>query len=110
MERRPTTRLWLQNNTNNQQRQQNQLRPNSGPNGQAPRSSSMNRWILIIIVALLSIYAYNYFISNNNTSSSQRDELTYSQFYDQVNSGNIKSAVFIGQNDIQGTYRNPPGA
>jgi len=111
----PTNIQRLQNNNNNlnngPQRQQNQLRPGPGgrPNGQAPRGSRLNTWLLAIVVVMLVIYLYNFFSSSNNSSSSQRAELSYSQFYDQINKGNIKDATIIGDSDIQGDFRQSVG-
>ncbi len=107
MEKQPANILWLQNNNNNMPPQRpNQMRPGGGSNGQAPQGgSSLNRWLLIIVLIMLAIYGYSYINSNNNTSSSQRAELTYNQFYDQINAGNIKTAVFNGQVDITGNLR-----
>src|SRR5438270_1488269 len=105
---------WLLNNNNNNspQRPQNQLRPgqNGRPNGQSPQGGSpINRWLFIIVLVMLAIYAYSYFNPANSSNSAQRTELTYSAFYDQINAGNVKTAVFNGQTDIIGELRNPPG-
>src|SRR5438309_8501896 len=105
---------WLLNNNNNNspQRPQNQLRPgqNGRPNGQPPQGgTSINRWLFIIVLVMLAIYAYSYFNPANNSNSAQRTELTYNAFYDQINAGNVKTAVFNGQTDITGELRNPPG-
>lgn len=106
MEHQPVTRHWLQNNNNTPQRQQNQLRqgPGGRPNGQTPqrRMSPINRWLLIIVALMLGIYLYQYFSSSSNSSTPQRTELRYDQFYDQITAGNIKTATIIGQTDIQG--------
>lgn len=118
MSEQPNTMLWLQNNNNNTpQRPPNPMRPgpNGGgrPNGQTPpnRPSSLNRWLLIIVLIMLAVYGYSFFTSNSNTSSaSKRDELTYSQFYTQINAGNIKTANIVGQTDINGDFRNSVGS
>ncbi len=108
MDKQPPNILWLQNNNNGPQRQQNQFRPGGRPNGSTPQGpSSINRWLLIIVVVILSIYAFNYFMSSSNNSSPQRDEIAYSTFYQYVGEGNIKTVVFMGQNDIVGDYRTP---
>jgi cell division protease FtsH len=110
MDKQSANILRLQNNNNNNVPPQrpNQLRPGGGPNGQAPQGGSpLNRWLLIIVLIMLAIYGYSYFNSNNNASSTQRTELTYNQFYDQINAGNIKTAVFNGQVDITGDLRTP---
>ena len=113
MEKQPANMHWLQNNNNTPQRQQNQMRPGPGnrPNGQPPQRgmSSINRWLLIIVALMLGIYLYQYFNASNNSSSSQRAELTYSNFYNQITVGNIKTATIIGQTDSQGELCNPVG-
>jgi cell division protease FtsH len=108
MEKQPANILWLQNNNNNMPPQRpNQMRP-GGSNGQTPQGGSpLNRWLLIIVLIMLAVYGFSYFNSNNTTTSSQRAELTYNQFYDQINAGNIKTAVFNGQVDITGYLRTP---
>ncbi len=110
MDKQSANILRLQNNNNNNipPQRPNQLRPGGGPNGQAPQGGSpLNRWLLIIVLIMLAIYGYSYFNSNNNATSSQRTELTYNQFYDQINAGNIKTAIFNGQVDITGDLRTP---
>ncbi|HYL43311.1 MAG TPA: ATP-dependent zinc metalloprotease FtsH [Ktedonobacteraceae bacterium] len=115
MNKQPANMHWLLNNNNNSpQRQPNQLRPgqNGRPNGngQAPQGGSpINRWLFIIVLVMLAIYAYSYFNPANTSNSAQRTELTYNAFYDQINAGNVKTAVFNGQTDITGELRNPPG-
>jgi cell division protease FtsH len=107
-----TRKLWLQNN-NNTPRPPNQLRGNGNggrPTGQPGRGgSNLNRWLLIIVLVMLGIYAYSYFNPGNNTNTSQVDQLTYNAFYDQINQGNVKTATFNGQTDIIGEFRSPVG-
>ena len=111
MDKQPANILWLQNNNNKPpQRQQNQLGPGNRPNGQTPqRGSGINRWLLIIVLVMLGIYAYSYLNPSNNSNTSNRDELSYSEFYTQINDGNIKTAVFNGQTDISGEFQHPLG-
>ena len=111
MDKQPANIYWLQNNKNKSpQRQQNQLGPGSRPNGQPPqRGSGINRWLLIIVLVMLGIYAYSYLNPANNSNTSNRDELTYSAFYTQIYDGNIKTAVFNGQTDITGQFQHPVG-
>ncbi|HLX58455.1 MAG TPA: ATP-dependent metallopeptidase FtsH/Yme1/Tma family protein, partial [Ktedonobacteraceae bacterium] len=116
MEREPAKSYWLQNNNNVPPRQQNQLRPGPGgrpnPNGQPPQRgmSSLNRWLLIIVVAMLGIYLYQFLSANNNNSNqSQIKELSYSDFYNEIKAGNIKSATIIGSTDISGNFCTPEG-
>src|SRR5579883_824728 len=103
---------WLLNNNNSPQRQQLDPGRNgrSGPGGQSPqnRPSMLNRWLLIIFVVMIGVYLYQYFSASSSSSSTpQRDQLTYTQFYDQINAGNIKDATFNGQIDITGDFRQP---
>ncbi|TMC16044.1 MAG: cell division protein FtsH, partial [Chloroflexi bacterium] len=111
MDKQPANIHWLQNNNKKSpQRQQNQLGPGSRPNGQTPqRGPGINRWLLIIVLVMLGIYAYSYLNPANTSNTSNRDELTYSSFYSQINDGNIKTAVFNGQTDITGQFKNPVG-
>jgi cell division protease FtsH len=111
MDEQPANIHLLQNN-NAPQRQQNQLRPGGSGrpngNGQTPQRgpSLVNRWLLIVVGVMLAIYVYMWFNMNTNSASSpQRNELSYSSFYDQINAGNIKNATFIGTIDIQGDFR-----
>ena len=105
--------LWLQNKNNQPgPRQQNPLRSNQrpesgGPNGQTPRSgsSSLNRWLLVIVLLMLGIYLFQFF-NNPNNNTPQRMELKYSDLYAQIKSGNVKSATIIGQTDINGYFCN----
>jgi cell division protease FtsH len=114
MDKEPAKTLWLQNN-NSPQRQQNQMRPGGGgqnQNNQSPqggRQSNLNRWLLIIVLVMLGIYAYSYFSSTNSANSSQIDQLSYSSFYSQIYAGNIKTASFNGTTDISGNFNNPVG-
>jgi len=113
MTKEPANSYWLQNNNNTPQRSRNQLRPGPAgrPNGQPPQRgmSSVNRWLLIIVLVMLGIYLYQFFNASNNNTSSQRKELAYSDFYNQINDGNIKSATIIGSSDITGDFCSPVG-
>ena len=111
MDKQPANIHWLQNNNKKSpQRQQNQLGSDNRPNGQTPqRGPGINRWLLIIVLMMLGIYAYSYLNPANTSNTSNRDELTYSSFYSQINDGNIKTAVFNGQTDITGQFQHPVG-
>jgi cell division protease FtsH len=112
MDEQPNRTLWLQNN-NSPRRPQNPQRPGQdGPNGAMPpprRSSNLNRWLLVIVVLMLAIFLYSYFNPVNSSSSSQRDELSYSDFYNQINAKNIKDASIIGATDINGDFDHSVG-
>ena len=114
MKIQPATMHWLLNNNDSPQRSQPQ---GSGPGGrpsgpsQQKRPSRLNLWLLILFAVMAVIYLYQYFNASSNTSSTPpRDELTYTQFYDQINADNVKSATLIGQTDITGDFRNPVGS
>jgi len=109
MDKKPANIHWLQNNNNNAPRhQQNQFRPGPGtsPNGQPPQRgiSPLNRWLLVIVLLMLGIFLFQFFNNNNNSSAQQRAELKYSEFYTQINAGNVKTVTLIGSTDITGTF------
>ncbi len=103
-------RLWLLNNNNSPQRQQQQDPGRGGrPGGQSPQNGSgpsmLNRWLLIIFVVMIVVYLFQYFNTSSSSSSTpQRDQLSYTQFYEQINKSNIKDATFNGQTDITGDF------
>ncbi|HYX48858.1 MAG TPA: ATP-dependent metallopeptidase FtsH/Yme1/Tma family protein, partial [Ktedonobacteraceae bacterium] len=108
MEKKPANVLWLQNNNNSPQRPPNQLR--QGPNGQQPKQkgiSPLNRWLLVIVLLMLGIFLFQIFNNNNNSNTPQRAELSYSDFYNQINAGNVKSVSLIGTTDITGNFCQP---
>jgi len=115
MEKVPANIHWLQNNNNNApgSRQPNSMRPNQGqnqgPNGQPPQrnSSSLNRWLLIIVILMLGVYLFQFFNNTNTSSTPTRAELKYSDFYRQISSGNIKTATITGSTDITGALCSP---
>src|SRR5947209_6117300 len=99
---------------NNNDRQTSRPGPNGRPNGQTtpPRSSnSLNKWLILIVGVMLIVYIYNYFnqvVSTNNAAN--RVELTYTQFLQQVDAGNVKDATLTGTSDITGNLvRSIPG-
>ena len=107
MEKQPANMLWLQNNNNSPQRQQNQLRP--GPNGQPKQKgiSPLNRWLLVIVLMMLGIFLFQIFNNNSNSNTPQRAELSYSNLYNQISAGNVKSVTITGTTDITGTFCQP---
>lgn len=115
MDKQPANLLWLQNNNNNtpgRQPNQPRLGPGGRPNGQPGQGgpSGLNRWLLVIVLVMLGIYAYSFFTQNNNNNSNQIDQLAYSAYYGQINAGNIKTAVFNGQTDITGEFKQSVGS
>src|SRR5712692_1009383 len=111
MEQQPANVLWLQNNNNSPQRQQNQLRPGPGgrPNGQPQQKgiSPLNRWLLVIVLMMLGIFLYQFFNNNSNSNTPQRAELSYSNLYTQIDANNVKSVTITGTTDITGTFCQP---
>ncbi len=109
MRKQPDNMYWLQNNND---RQQQQMRPGR-PGGQTPQqrpSSSLNRWLLLIVGILLVVYVVNWFNSANQSNNApQQTELSYTQFYNQINNENVKSATLVGQTDITGTLKTAVG-
>jgi cell division protease FtsH len=108
MELQPANVLWLQNNNNSPQRQQNQLRPGSGgrPNGQPQQKgiSPLNRWLLVIVLMMLGIFLYQFVNNNTNSNTPKSYELKYSDLYNQINAGNVKSVTITGTTDITGSF------
>ncbi len=96
---------------NNNDRQSSRPGANGRPNGQStpPRpSNSLNKWLILIVGIMLIVYIYNYFnqvVSSNN--SSNRVELTFTQFLKQVDTDNVRTATLIGTSDITGELVNP---
>ena len=89
----------------NEQRPNSPQRPNGGNNGNGnnggpPRSSGtalLVRSLIIIGVVLLGWYLFQYFFSQNSSSSgSPVIEVPYSTFYQQVQAGNVKDVTFQG--------------
>ena len=111
MEKQPANLLWLQNNNNSPQRQQNQLRPgpNGRPNGQPnPKGiSPLNRWLLVIVLMMPGIFLFQIFNNNSSSNTPQHAELKYSELYNQIKQGNVKSVTITGTTDITGTFCQP---
>jgi cell division protease FtsH len=101
-------RYMYQNNPNDGGQRGTQ-RPNNGGNGGTGGggngTSILLRSILIVVVALLGWYLIQYFFQGNASSSAPNViEVPYSTFYQQVEDGNVQSAIFQGQ-DITGTFK-----
>jgi cell division protease FtsH len=107
MDRQPANMHWLQNSNDRQQQ-----RPgiSGSPNNRGPQNRSspgLNRWLLILVAIMLIIYIYNYFNTSTQSNTPSRDEISYTDFYKQIEANNIKSATFIGQTDIIGQFNTP---
>src|SRR6266550_3877784 len=84
---------------------------NSGnANGNDPRKKGTSPLrVFLFIIALISVLAAGSLFLNgqgSNTNGQPVVELPYSSFYQQVMHGNIKDAIFHGQ-DITGDFKNP---
>ena len=105
--------IYMYQNTPNDQRPGGSQRPGNGGNGSnggGPRdtgTSILIRSILIMVVVLVGWYLFQYFTQANNSSTSGPNvlEVPYSTFYQQVQQGNVDTAVFQGQ-DVTGTFKN----
>lgn len=99
---------WLQNSNDRQQTRPGQ---NGRPNGQNPQqrpSNNVNRWLWLLVGIMLALFIFNYVNNANQTASTpKRQELSYTDFYDQINKDNIKTATFTGQTDIAGDFVAP---
>ena len=109
MDTKPGKTRWLQNRNDRQP-----VRPGPGggrPNGQnqqKPSGGGLNRWLWLLVGIMLALFIFNYVNNSNQSASSpQRDELSYTQFYQQIQQKNVKSATFIGQTDIVGDFNSP---
>jgi len=100
-------------NTPNDQGPGGPQRPGNGGNGSnggGPRdtgTSILIRSLLIMVVVLVGWYLFQYFTQSNNSSTSGPNvlEVPYSTFYQQVQQGNVDTAVFQGQ-DVTGNFKN----
>ncbi|HCI81903.1 MAG TPA: cell division protein FtsH [Ktedonobacter sp.] len=107
------TLYMYQNNPNDQRGRDSQRRPNAnggngnnGGNGKPSGTSLLVRIVLLVVVLLLGYSLVQLFLTNNTSSSNANVlEVPYSTFYDQVQKGNVATAVFQGQ-DVTGTFRN----
>ena len=103
-----------QRNSNDQgpDRRQHPHNPANGDdaNGNDPRKKGTYPLrVFLIIIALLSLLAIVPLLLNpqgSNMNGKPVVELPYSSFYQQVMNGNVKDAIFQGQ-DITGDFKNP---
>src|SRR6266851_1010849 len=93
----------------NERRSDGPQRPNNGSNGNnngSPRprdsmSTILFRSLIIVGVMLLVWYLFQFFSQGSNSNNQNVIDIPYSTFYTQVQAGNVKTAVFQGQ-DITG--------
>src|SRR5579885_393635 len=105
--------IYMYQNTPNDQGPPGPQRPGNGGNGSnggGPRdtgTSVLIRSILILVVVLVGWYLFQYFTQSNSSSTSGPNvlEVPYSTFYQQLQQGNVDSAIFQGQ-DVTGSFKN----
>ncbi len=78
---------------------------NGNNGGKRDNTSLIIRGVLLVVVLLLAYWVFTYFTSNNNSANSGPNviEVPYSTFYQQVQQGNVRNAVFQGQ-DVTGNF------
>src|SRR5579859_4511067 len=101
--------IYMYQNNQNDPGSRGTQRPNNGGNGaggpQNNGGSYLFRTFIIAVIVLVLWYAFQFFTTNNSSSTSQNTiEIPYSTFYHQVESNNVESVVFQGQ-DATGTLR-----
>ena len=102
--------IYMYQRNPNERRSDVPRRPNNGGNGNnngnpRPRDSMSTilfRSLLIVGVMLLVWYLFQFFQGSNSNNQNVID-IPYSTFYAQVQAGNVKTAVFQGQ-DITGAF------
>ena len=105
--------IYLYQNNSNDRGSRGSQRPGNGGNGSnggGPRetgTSLLIRSIFIMVVVLIGWYIFQYFTQANNSSTNGANvlEVPYSTFYQQVQQGNVDSAIFQGQ-DVTGSFKN----
>nr|BBH89400.1 ATP-dependent zinc metalloprotease FtsH [Thermosporothrix sp. COM3] len=106
MDNKPDNNLWLQNSND---RQPMRPGPSGRPNGQnsnPPPSNRFNTWLLVLVLAMLALFLFNYFNTLGRNANSPRFEMDYSEFLQQVEQKNVESVTFQGDSEITGTFRN----
>src|SRR5439155_4403472 len=96
----------LQHNSDEQQSPNptGRQKPNGQPSPQQRPSNSLNKWLFLLVGVMLIIWLYNYFNTSFNNSNSTQVEMTYSDYYKQVEENNVKTAVFTGSDSITGDF------
>ena len=105
--------IYMYQRNPNRQGPNGQQRPNNSSNGNnngRPRDNGVTilfRSLLIVGAVLLVWYLFQQFYNTQNASSNGQkvEDIPYSTFYQQIQNGNVKTAVFQGQ-DITGTFKN----
>jgi cell division protease FtsH len=87
--------------------------PNNGGNGNGNNSGGPNgssllvRAVIIGAILLVVWFLFQYFAGSNTSSTTSGPnviEIPYSTFYQEVQAGNVKNAVFQGQ-DVTGSFK-----
>jgi len=106
---------YIYQRNSNEQGQTGRQRPGNpghgdGNKGDNPRKKETSPLkVFLLIIAVVSVLAAGYLFLNGQGSNMNDQpvvELPYSWFYQQVMNGNIKDAIFQGQ-DITGDFKNP---
>src|SRR5436190_541253 len=97
----------LENNNDKQQRPNPTGRSRqNGQSSQQPRpSNSLNKWLFLLVGVMLIIWLFNYFNTNVNNTNSSQLEMNYSDYYQQVDKLNVKTATFVGSDSITGEFK-----
>jgi len=106
---------YIYQRNSNEQGQTGRQRPGNpghgdGNKGDNPRKKETSPLkVFLLIIAVVSVLAAGYLFLNGQGSNMNDQpvvELPYSWFYQQVMNGNVKDAIFQGQ-DITGDFKNP---
>jgi cell division protease FtsH len=105
------TRYMYQNNPNEpgSRRPQGSNNGNNGNNGGGPRDNGTSliiRMALLVVVAVVGFYLFQYFTQSNSSSTTSANtlEVPYSTFYQQVEDNNVATAV-IQNEDVTGNFK-----
>ncbi|GHO88741.1 ATP-dependent zinc metalloprotease FtsH [Dictyobacter formicarum] len=109
MKKPPENVYWLQNG--NDRQQQTRPGPTGRPNGQTPQqrpSNNLNKWLLALVGIMLALYIYSIFSNNfGSGGNTQRLDVSYTDFINQIQANNVKDVTIIGNSDIVGTFQQP---
>lgn len=78
---------------------------NGNNGGKRDNTSLLIRGVIIVVVLLLGYWVFTYFTNSTSNANSGPNivEVPYSTYYQQVQSNNVKNAVFQGQ-DVTGSF------
>src|SRR5215469_15792999 len=95
----------LQNNNEKSPNPTGRPTPNGQRTQQSRPSNNLNKWLFLLVSVMLIIWLYNYLTTSFNSSNTSQLEMTYSDYYKQVEQGNVKTALFIGSDSITGDFK-----